>query len=272
MNPESPAPAIERLSENDRWLMGRPTIKAVISGIKPAAFEDWGGRIQDLQGVRDYLSSIGIDALVLPNFIMDRAQVARRIANEPALAALIGWKEGMNIDLLAEPYKHGKATDEIHALTGFLVGYPTSAILGFRRARELRTQGVPEILPFYDADEFEQEEYRNVNADGLALFEAMSKDFANLPLLKWKMGPPRPSTDSIKPLWDKYRPAVIELYKRQWHLSEEDANLMAWRSSVQIKDADGGNLFEFATFGKDGDKAPDVLALREKVRLANYHN
>lgn len=265
MTPESEIPAIERLSRNDREILSQPEVRAAIAGTKPAAFEDWHGSIQDLQGVRDYLSSVGVDALVTPRIILNRAATLRRIAEEPRLAALAGWKEGMGPDDLATAFESMSTAHENDVLRGFLVGFPASAILGFRRKEELRLQGVPTVLgTFFDAA---SKSVRSVvtNADGIATLDRMAAEYAGLPKHHWDAGPDRPSPEDERALLDRFRPELSALYQRYWNLSEQDADSLAWQKSVEIRDRAGQTVCTFGTFGKDGDKAPDVQKLQEKA-------
>jgi len=264
---ESPVPAIERLSSNDREILSQPEVRAVIDGIKPASFEDWHGTIQDLQGIRDYLSSLGIDALVTPRIIMNRSAVAERIENDPELARLAGWKDGDTVDRLAERFEEMSDDPSHDLLRGFLVGFPTSSVLGFHRKEELRRQGVqPNPEAFFDPNFLRRNPGAIVDDESRAILATLSTEYAGLPRLQWESGPDRPTAEAADDLLDKHRENISKLYQRLWNLSKQDADGLAWSKAVYIRDAKGKALFSFGTFGKDGDNAPDVIALQEKAR------
>ena len=266
---ESSLPAIDRLSMNDRKILFQPEIRGILSGTKPAAFEDWHGTIQDLQGIRNCLSSIGIDALVTPHIIMNRETVAKRIADEPELARLAGWQDGDSVDRLAEKFEALGTASENDVLRGFLVGFPASAILGFQRKEVLEKQGVQTSpTEFFNPKFSDRNPSAVIDEEGRARLAALAAEYANLPRLKWERGPDRPTAEAVDALLDSHREDISDLYQRLWNLSTSDADALAWRKTVAIKDRNGGNLCEFSTFGKDGDKAPDVLALQEKARNA----
>lgn len=264
---ESPVPAFDRLSANDRKILSQPEIRGVLSGIKPAAFEDWHGTIQDLHAVRDVLSSVGIDALVTPRIIMNRKTVARRIADEPELARRAGWKDGESVDSLAEKFERLGTASENDVLRGFLVGFPASAILGFQRKEELGTQGVQTSpTDFFNPKFADHNPSATINDESRSRLASLAAEYAGLPRLKWEQGPDRPSAETVDALLNRRREEISALYQSLWNLSKQDADTLAWRKTVTIKDANGGNLCEFSTFGKDGDTAPDVLALQEMAR------
>ena len=263
---ESSIPAIERLSANDREILSQPEIRGVLSGVKPAAFEDWHGTIQDLQGIRDYLSSVGIDALVTPRIIMNREVAARRIADEPELARLAGWQDGDHVDRLAERFEALGTSSENDVLRGFLVGFPASSVLGFRRKEELIRLGVqPNPEEFFNPKFADRNPAAVIDEEGRARLASLAAEYAGLPRLKWEHGPDRPTAEAADALLDRHREDISDLYQRLWNLSKQDAEALAWRKTVLIKDAAGKTMFTFATFGKGGDKAPDVRALQMKV-------
>ncbi len=272
MASESEISAFERLSANDRDILSQPEVRGVLSGVKPAAFEDWHGTIQDLQGIRDFLASVGIDALVTPHIIMNRETVARRIADEPELARLAGWKDGESVDSLAEQFERLGAASENDVLRGFLVGFPASAILGFQRKETLGRRGVQtNPSEFFNPKFADRNPSAAVDDVSRMRLAALAAEYASLPRLRWQSGPDRPTAEAVDALLDRHREDISELYQRLWSLSETDADALAWKKSVAVKDANGENLCEFSTFGKDGDQAPDVLALQEKARSVRSH-
>ncbi len=266
MTHESEIPAFDRLSKSDRAVLSEPTVRGVISGIKPAAFDDWASYIQDPVLVAEHLRSLGIDALVTPRIVMDRAQVARRIAEEPELARLAGWRDGEPVDSLVETLARMKVASENDVLRGFLLGFPASAIHGFRRKEELRLQGVPAYPEwFFYPDFFIRVPGVSADEKTRAQIASMAAEYAALPNLRWERGPDRPSPEAETALIDRHRNEISDLYQRLWNLSKQDADAMAWRKTVYIPNDDRDNIFTFLTFGKDADKAPDVLALQAKV-------
>lgn len=266
MPPESEIPAIERLSANDREILAQPEVRAAIAGIKPAAFEDWHGKIQDLQGVRDYLSSVGVDALVTPHIILNRPATARRVAEEPELAALAGWNDGDTVESLAERFEKQSASNEKDVLRGFLVGFPASAILGFQRKETLMAQGVQtNPIEFFNPKFVDRNPGASIDDGSRMRLAALAAEYASLPKLKWQSGPDRPTAEAENALLDRRREDISDLLQSLWNLSKADADALAWRKTVTILGRDGKSLCTFATFGKDGDTAPDVLALQEKA-------
>ena len=266
MNPESEISVFDRLSQNDRAILSKPNIKAVINGIKPAAFEDWYGTIKEPELVAKHLRSIGIDALVTPHLVMDRAQVAHRIAEEPELARMAGYKDGESIDALAESIEKTKSANKNNVLRGFLLGFPASAILGFRLKEELILRGVPAYPEwFFYPDFFIRIPGVSTDEETRAQIALMAAEYAALPNLKWEHGPDRPSPEAESALFDRHRDEISGLYQRLWNLPKQDADAIAWSKGVYIPNDDPDNIFTFLTFGKNADKAPDVLALKAKV-------
>lgn len=271
MEIENGASTLDRLSTNDQQILSRPEVHGMMLGVKPAAFEDWHGRIQDLNAVRDYFASQGVDALVHENIIVNRKATARRIAQEPDLAAEAGWTEGMDVDTFALQYleKNEDRTELNDTLRGFLVGFPASAIRGFRKKEELRQKGVPcNILDFFEHPPSKEILQGNVDPKATIVLSELSKAYDALPKLRWEHGPNRPSKEDVDALVDRSRPAIAELYRRCWSLSDADAEALAWQKAVELRAPDGSVPFTFIVYGKNGDRAPDVIALQNQVSHA----
>ncbi len=146
MKSESEISAYERLSQNDRRILSRPEVRAAVLGVRPAAFEDWGGTLEDPMAVEQALRSEGIDAVVTPHMIFNVPVLEQRIAQEPDLAQEVGWEDGMNTRHFVERYQQSNRDHldaRMNMLRGFLLGFPASAIYGFKRREELKAEGIP---------------------------------------------------------------------------------------------------------------------------------
>lgn len=260
-------PPLERLSSNDREIVSQPEIQGMILGLKPAAFEDWHGEIQNLDAVKEYMISLGVDALVLQHLIVNRTALAARIAEEPELAKEAGWQEGKTLDDFAKGYFNMPNGQPNDALRGFLVGFPASAIHGFQRKEALRKRGVPcRVKAFFNANEEKTITDVIKDDEGKAILEEMHTAYKNLPKQKWEHGPDRPTPENEDMLLKQYRKQIGDLYRKYWKLSNEEVEDLLYLRTVTIVMANGKTSHEFFVFGKDAHKAPDVLALQERAQ------
>lgn len=270
MERESEPLAWERLSKNDREILGRPEPRAVLLGVKPASFEDWHGDIEDPAAVNEYLRSKGIDAIVTRHMIVNVPAVDRRIREERELAREAGWKNGMDARELVDRYQHAGPEERLDALRGFLLGFPASAIRGFARREELSKKGVPwDIRKFFSTAEHARLFSVVTDKRGRSLIEQMAKDADAIPKRSWGVGPDRPDPADEQALYDRYRPAIEDLYRRYWRLSKDDAEALAWTEGVYLTDPKSGDAaFSFVVFGKDGAERDDVAELRRRYAEA----
>lgn len=260
---------MERLSENDRQILKRTELRTVILGLRPASFEDWQGVIADPMSVQHALAAQGIDAIVTPHMLVNLSALERRIREEPELAREAGWTDGMTARQLVDQYRPQQDDTRTDVLRGFLAGYPASSVRGFHRRLELMKEGVP----WRPEDFLDPERQRPLfaavteEADRELLFR-MAKEMQSLPKRKWEAGPDRPDHADERALLDRYRPAIAELYRRHWNLSDADAEALAWTDGVDVTGPDGEYLFSFVTFGKDGTRKDDVIRLQERYAEA----
>lgn len=265
MSTEFETGGMERLSQNDRALLERTELRTVVLGLRPASFEDWQGQIADPMSVQHALAAQGVDAIVTPHMLVNLSALERRIREEPELAREAGWTDGMTARQLVEQYQPQHADTRTDVLRGFLAGYPASSVRGFHRRLELMKEGVP----WRPEDFLDPERQRPMlaavteEADRELLLR-MSEETQGLPKRKWATGPDRPDPTDERALLDRYRPAIADLYRRYWGLSETDAEALAWTDGVDVTGPDGEYLFSFVTFGKDGTRKDDVIHLLER--------
>lgn len=269
MSTEFESNGMERLSENDRQILRRTELRTVILGLRPASFEDWQGVIADPMSVQHALAGQGIDAIVTPHMLVNLPALERRIQEEPELAREAGWTDGMTARQLVERYRPQRDDSQTDVLRGFLAGYPASSVRGFHRRLELMKEGVPWRPEDFLDPERQRPLFATITEEAdRALLVRMAEEMQGLPKRKWEAGPDRPDHADERALLDRYRPAIAELYRRYWNLSDADAEALAWTDGVDVTGPDGEYLFSFVTFGKDGARNDDVIRLQKRYAEA----
>jgi hypothetical protein len=61
---------------------------------------------------------------------------------------------------------------------------------------------------------------------------------------------------------------IVKIYMNDYHLSKDEAQYLTGQRTVEIDSPVGVNVYFFQVFGKDGENASDVQALRAKVDAA----
>ncbi len=198
----------------------------------------------------------GVNALIYPRLIVNRDLVLARLRRESDIARLLGWKEDDTVESVAERVGQKDETDSMAGLRGFILGFPTSAILGYLRTKGLEARGFPSAFDFRS----------KARHPALWLRITAQKDQRRLlDFLK-----EHPSGPGKKPFPERaFADLVFELLGTYWpELTPDERDSLAYQPSLHIKDPFGDSVYVLKTYGKQGLDAPDIFALKEEVRRA----
>ncbi|MEY4723334.1 MAG: hypothetical protein RLZZ324_847 [Candidatus Parcubacteria bacterium] len=243
--------------------------------------------------VEQTLKESGIEVIGL--FAVDAAALERRAAEEPEIAALVGWDAGQSLaENLAGASVGNKSTAMEKLKAFFVFGYPSSTLRGYKRQSDLHASGLP--LP-------ERLEMLGTVRDGKAgesilaikaaidaaipdgrVSDTLTVDQA-LDVIAAAAKTEEDAADNymmengdMPPLAEQLRlknersaavaPVLSALYRRAFGASEDDAAFMASRRALDILTPDGGEAFNLGVYehlGYGGAAAADVVALQEKM-------
>lgn len=275
MRNETAPSAFDRLPNEDRARLESPQMRILIRGMKPAVYLGDDHPFLDVQGVRDALAGLGVDALVLKNFVVDRTQVAARLDAEPELADLVGWDRSRTIDENAlRPETTAEAERRNHGLLAFVLGYPRSAIESFLRLSELRSAGIPTNPNDFFSQVGNEEIGRALTDDTarsiLSRLRAIGRDAESTRIRAFERAESqadrqRANGEYLRTI-RRYDDGVKDIYRRQWNLADEDIERLFSQKIVRLQTASGKDLYFFATSGPDAANLPDVAELERRLR------
>lgn len=247
------------IEEEDRVLF-----QAMLSGLKPGMILNSNATDPFKKNLLNAATVIGVNVALHGQSLYRPNLLQERLDREPSLAAAIGWNDecsiATNIDrLYDEPILQ-------HGVFGLIAGYPTSAILGFMTEQRLRSEGLRAIYEVRNYLLARLERIRKPPSNGpyeraLATIASAAPDRKTL--LRRMIVEEACEEDHDRPLFKAFYEAL--------GIPTETALFLSSRCGADIRNGDGSYIFSFITYkglGFQGMDAPDVLALRQKVRIA----
>lgn len=276
MQSESEPGAFDRLSNDGKKLFQDPQVRVMIRGSKPAVYlgTNWESATADADLVRQAFASLGVDAVVLPGFVGDKAQIQGRLNAEPGLAETVGWDASRSIEEnMARPETTGPGIGRNHGLLAFVLGYPKSAIDAFLRREKLKKRGVPTnarefFVPNMNPsiadtirDPREIEILSRLHAVGARAEATRNEAFERAGTREDRSAARHAYDEALR----EHEKEVRELLQTNWNLSESETDDILVRVGIRLRNATGEDLYFFTTCGKDAENAPDILALEERI-------
>lgn len=276
MSRESESSAFDRLSNDAKNIFEDAQVRVMIRGSKPAVYlgSDWKPSSEDVSGIHEALASMGIDAVVLPGFVGDRAQIERRLVAEPELAKLVGWDDSRSVgENMARPETTAPGRDRNHGLLAFILGYPRSAIESFVRLSGMESRGVPtNYRDFFVPGANPSIAERILDTRGknslarLSVVGERARIYRESAFENARGSDDRKKADTRHDLMMlEHEMEIRELLRSYWELTETDLNDIFIRYGIHLQNASGKNLYSFATSGAGASMAPDILALQERI-------
>lgn len=212
------------------------------------------------------------------DFIVNRELLLKRLEQEAELAHELGWDARKspeeNIEIISG---HREATPQQQALTGFVLGYPTSTVRGFFHRAEILAQHVPTPDMLIEAAAnplaLQNNGTDQWSPQGLALLkemklasEGMKNRLARLPEGDAQRG--RVRFELLERAWELFKENLREIYMREYGLTHEQTDYLLERKRIVVSTPQGEMIYNFMAYGAHADQAADIQALRDKVANA----
>lgn len=223
------------------------------------------------------LQDQGIDGFALRNgTIVNRTLLEKRLAEQFELVVELGWDERLtiegNLSLLTATSTESERRGE---LTSFVLGYPESAIRSAMLKRRLKYDGAPSAYEFFSytssktlLDDMKRRPW--THADRQILKELEKQNLVRIERVQdaaYEMQLVLGSELQAQ-MVQSHRDALAHLYQTYFHVSEPDIDFLLSERMVHLTTLEGFSVYSFKVYGKDGDRQPDVQALKRIVYKA----
>lgn len=235
----------------------RGALWGLLHGVKPAVL--YPTPLLQPEQLASFFHQRGRAVFVSNRLIVDLRLVQERLRQESYLANTIGWKTNtdpaFNISRIPIPPQ----TPEQHAQLGFLLGFPASAITDDYRVWQLAANGVPNHFGL-----LRQLALAPLQASDAKLVTQLGDALAVLAQTTTQTE----FTAALNDYIAKHTADFAHLYQTYFpQTTAADLQLLLSKQLLQIQNKNGDVVYEFSTYGAEGDTAPDVAALVEQVQL-----
>ncbi len=235
-------------------------------GVKPAFV--LSGEIQNKKALAQHLLQYrGIPVYFHGNFIVNVRLLTDRIEKEGDFLKELGIMETKVPELLSYLNPLEEASIKEQAVTGFVLGYPVSAIRSFLKVVEIRERGIPlwSDLLFVDRESLAKKYHFERLPTGIRerLMNVGKEREALLKSIQWSKDPDERILQQerfMHGFLTKHESFLREVLITYFGASEEDLSVLSGMKWVGVR---GG--FYFKTLDPEAD---DVRALRDRVHIA----
>ncbi len=214
----------------------------IILGVKPALLLE-GVSEQSKQEAQLILEKAGISTVFEGDLLMVPSAVHERVRLEREFAEKAGWDDSLSVQENAAgawQYKRTKGKSDL--LTGFILGFPQSAVLAYEKIMQVTRSGVPTIDIAQIGEDWSLEDIQWLKCAQAVI---PTGDFRQIYFL----------------------PEIRSLYYRRYGATEEDYNFIANWVPVALILRQVYQIYAFST-AHDQVQAPDILELAGRVEVA----
>jgi len=247
---------------------------AMALGIKPMAWLT--SPIRDTRTVTDTLILSGIDGYAMRNgMIVNRTLVRRRLNEQFHLATQLGWDERLTLDGNLSLVTNPDEPNRTLGLTGFLLGFPEISIQGYLKKKTLRDRGIPSVQDILSAGLYPElakkigaDEWDRVDQGMLSRFakaeRAKSQSLENTPVEMQA----RLASEVKAQLFERFADEIAHILKNYYGTTDEEISFLLSIRTLHLTTEEGFSVYSFNVFGENGDRNPDVQALKRIVYKA----
>ena len=210
------------------------------------------------------------------NLLVNVPVLEARLADERVLAKELGWDFEKSVEENVE-HLHGSVIrpNPTSCLTGFVLGFPESAIRDWTHDRELYANGIPRPDDFFnkkrevtiDATDWEVGDQKLME-EMHDLGEKMWEKLEQLAVAGKRAEAKVVLQQFKRQFLLRYQDDIKRLYREYYGQSNEDINFLFNLRNVQILEPDNYSVFGFLASYPEGEEPEDIRNLRLRVKRA----